>query len=112
MRFFRHAAAAALLMACFVGLSATAQAGHADRYVQVSATNGQHVYRVDPYAYYYEQRGYYPHYQSSYWRPLREVRQTNRRRFRSQKGYRYKPSWGNPWGRHRYPRKSFWFWHY
>lgn len=109
MRFFQHAAAATLLVACLVGLSATTQAGRADRYVQISATN---IYRVDPYAYHYEQRGYYPHYKSGYWRPLREVRRTHRRRFRSQKNYLYSPSWGNPWGRHRHPRKSFWFWHY
>jgi hypothetical protein len=122
MRFVGHAAAAALLLAFFVGLSAPAQAGRccADRYVQNSKTirhyvfnaRYRHVSRVDPYAYTYKKRGYYPHYKSGYWRPLREVRRTHRRRFRSQKGYRYRPSWGNPWGRHRHPRKSFWFWHY
>lgn len=109
MRFFRHAATAALLVACLLGLSATAQAGHAERYKRHSAT---YVPRVDPYAYYYEQRGYYSNYHSGYWRPLREVRQTHRRRFHSRKGYRYKSSWGNPRARHRHTRKRFWFWHY
>jgi hypothetical protein len=31
-------------------------------------------YRTDPYAYQYEPRGYYPYYNSGYWRPAAEVR--------------------------------------
>lgn len=38
----------------------------------------RHVYRVqyatDPYAYRYEPRGYYPYYNSGYWRPAHELR--------------------------------------
>ena len=38
----------------------------------------QHVYAVhyvtDPYAYHYEPRGYYPYYNSGYWRPAAEMR--------------------------------------
>lgn len=122
MRIFGQAAVVALLLACLAGLSAPAQAGRccADRYVQNPATvrhyvynpRYRHAYRVDPYAYRYEKRGYYPYYNSGYWRPLREVRRTYRRRIRSQKGYRYNPSWGNPWGKHRHPRKRYRFWHY
>lgn len=37
-----------------------------------------HVYSVhvttDPYAYSYEPRGYYPYYNSGYWRPAAEIR--------------------------------------
>jgi hypothetical protein len=104
MRFVGQAAATGLLLIFLTGLSAPAQAGHccADR----------NVYQVDPYAYHYEQRGYYPHYQSGYWRRLKEVRKTYRRRIGSQESYRYLPSWGNPWGRHRQPRERFWPWHY
>ncbi len=39
----------------------------------------QHVYSVhyatDPYAYAYQPRGYYPYYNSGYWRPAYEMRQ-------------------------------------
>ena len=122
MRIVGQAVAFGLLIACLAGMPAPAQAGHccADRYVQKSKTirhyvfkpHHRNVYRVDPYAYYYEQRGYYPHYQSGYWRRLKEVRKTYRRRIGSQKSYRYYQSWGNPWARHKQPRKRFWPWHY
>lgn len=41
----------------------------------------KHVYRIngatDPYAYQPEKRGYYPFYNSGYWRPAHEVRGTS-----------------------------------
>lgn len=70
----------------------------------------RHVYRVhphtDPYAYYYEPRGYYTKSSSRYWRPARKVRKPRSRNVYGHK-YRYKPAWGYKWAkrRHRYHRR-------
>lgn len=37
-------------------------------------------YTTDPYLYHYEPRGYYPYYNSGYWRPLAEIRARARAR--------------------------------
>lgn len=54
-------------------------------------------YRTDPYAYRYEPRGYYPYYNSGYWRPAYEVR---RKRYYALPPY-YQ-AWGYPNGAYRY----------
>lgn len=66
------------------------------------------VYRVhattDPYAYRSEKRGYYPYYNSGYWRPAHEMRYRYRRHFALPKYHR---AWG-------YPKTSYNHreWHY
>lgn len=53
--------------------------------------HGHHGDRVvDPYGYHYEQRGYYPYYNSGYWKPRHEVA-LKRARFVAPK---YFPAWG------------------
>lgn len=47
---------------------------------------------ADPYAYRYEPRGYYPYYNSGYWRPAREMRAA-RPHFKLPKYYK---AWGHP----------------
>ena len=55
----------------------------------------QHVYKVhaatDPYAYRPEHRGYYPYYNSGYWRPAHEMRNRPRPHYEIPKYY---PAWG------------------
>jgi hypothetical protein len=55
------------------------------------------VYRTsgttDPYAYQHKSRGYYPYYNSHYWRPANEVRKQRPNFDRPD----YWPSWGYPW---------------
>lgn len=69
---------AALLMPA----PASAFSGEAKHYNRHSA--------VDPFAYRYEHRGYYPYYGSRYWRPAHKVK---RRRFRYRQP-RYHRAWG------------------
>lgn len=67
----------------------------------------------DPYAYRYEPRGYYPYYNSRYWRPGRLVRKR-----RGIRGPRYYPAWGlkkrryrhQRWHERRYGGHPFWYW--
>lgn len=65
-----------------------------------------HVYVVadvtDPYAYRYEPRGYYPYYNSNYWRPAAEVRWKRKYRY-SLAQPPYYQAWGypNPYYSHR-----------
>lgn len=55
----------------------------------------KHVYRIngatDPYAYQPEKRGYYPFYNSGYWRPAHEVRGKQRPQLTLPK---YHQAWG------------------
>lgn len=55
---------------------------------------------VDPYAYQYEPRGYYPYYRSDYWRPADYVRHRARQHYNvwnTQPPYfQYYKSWGYP----------------
>lgn len=59
-----------------------------------------HTYKVDPYAYQYSPRGYYPYYNSGYWRPASEIRRRNHLHYHhwnvQAPRYRYYPSWGYP----------------
>ena len=56
----------------------------------------RHVVRVhartDPYTYRYQPRGYYPYYNSGYWRPTHIVRKKRARYYRRKP--RYHKSWG------------------
>lgn len=56
------------------------------RYRHVYLTHGQ----TDPYAYEYYPNGYYPYYNSAYWKPRREVK-LRRARFKHPVYY---PAWG------------------
>ncbi len=66
----------------------------------------RHVYRfraeTDPYAYRYEPRGYYPYYNSGYWRPAHVIRKRR---------YLRRPPYYKAWGenRRRYRHRE---WHY
>jgi hypothetical protein len=56
------------------------------------------TFDVDPYAYRYSPRGYYPYYNSAYWSPARYVRERNRARYYHWIEARppYFKSWGHP----------------
>jgi hypothetical protein len=62
-----------------------------------------HVYSVDyvtdPYAYRYEPRGYYPYYNSGYWRPAAEVRWKRAHRYNL-----VQPPYYRAWG---YPKRHY-----
>jgi len=75
----------------------------------------RHVYRVsDPYGYAYELRGYYPYYNSGYWRPAWEMR-GRRANFVLPPYYK---AWGYPkkhyhhraWHRAHHGRHYRWHW--
>ncbi|MDX2287933.1 MAG: hypothetical protein NW217_03830 [Hyphomicrobiaceae bacterium] len=106
MRSLRFVAVTTVLLALIVAIASPAEAGwrrhHApvgwghERVVthHVYYPRYRHVYHVhaytDPYAYRYEPRGYYPYYNSGYWRPAHEV---------SRKRYRYAlPPYYKAWG--------------
>jgi len=65
----------------------------------------RHIYRVhphtDPYAYYYEPRGYYTNSSSRYWRPAYKVHRPGHRNIAGHK-YRYHAAWGHRKSRRRY----------
>lgn len=72
----------------------------------------RHVYYVDPYAYRYSPRGYYPYYGSHYWQPAAYVRKRNRLHYNCWNTcpprYRYYASWGYPkkrWHHRKWHRK-------
>lgn len=60
----------------------------------------RHVYRVDPYAYRYSPRGYYPYYNAGYWRPAYKVRKRAYLHYYKWNSrpprFRYHASWGSP----------------
>ena len=58
----------------------------------------QTAYVTDPYAYRYEPRGYYPYYNSGYWRSAHEMRV---RRAHTYRGYATVPYY-QAWGAHRH----------
>jgi hypothetical protein len=64
-----------------------------------------HHFKVDPYAWRYSPRGYYPYYGSHYWAPSKYVKWRNREHLNhwitQPPHFRYYQSWG-------YPRK----WHH
>ncbi|MEZ5850982.1 MAG: hypothetical protein R3D68_10090 [Hyphomicrobiaceae bacterium] len=59
-----------------------------------------HYYHRDPYAYQYSPRGYYPYYNSGYWRPASEIRARNRAHYHKWNTqpprFKYYKSWGGP----------------
>jgi hypothetical protein len=86
--------------------------GYTPRYHHVYARK---VY-VDPYAYRYEPRGYYPYYDSGYWKPAHVMRKQKRRRHYARPPY-YQ-AWGYPdrhyrhraWHRHHHGRIHIGHW--
>jgi hypothetical protein len=65
--------------------------GYYPRYNHVYAFNSV----TDPYAYAYEPRGYYPYYNSGYWRPAHDMRVKRRHAYRAQR-VPYYQAWGYP----------------
>lgn len=80
-----------------------------------------HVYKVDPYAYQYSPRGYYPYYGSRYWVPAHKVVKRNRAHYHhwnvQAPRYKYYRSWGYPkhWHHHEWHHRHHGYhhrWHY
>lgn len=78
-----------------------------------------HHYHVDPYAYRYSPRGYYPYYNSGYWTKASIVRKRSHLHYYhwNSQGpkFKYQSSWGKPakWGTHEhYGNRYFHRWHY
>ena len=72
---------AALLVVTGLGIAAPQPAeagGRSYGYTHLDYKIGPHPSAYDPYAYYYHPRGYYPYYNSGYWRPLHTWRKPNR----------------------------------
>ncbi len=67
-----------------------------------------HNYYVDPYAYQYSPRSYYPYKSSNYWQPAGAVRKRNHQHYNhwnvQAPRYKYYPSWGysKHWNQHEY----------
>lgn len=62
------------------------------------AHNQRYMFDVDPYAYRYSPRGYYPYYNSSYWSSARYVRERNVAHYYDWIDIRppYFQAWGHP----------------
>ncbi len=116
MRLRSFVAAALALVATVFSLAGTADAfGHRDKPDGWGKTHHVthwvyrpryvHHYKVDPYAYRYSPRGYYPYYGSNYWKKASYVKWRNRAHLNhwntQPPRFRYYKSWG-------YPRK----WHH
>ena len=81
-----------------------------------------HNYHVDPYAYQYSPRGYYPYYNSGNWRSTHSVRERNHAHYNNWNvrapRFKYQRSWGRPtgWNQHHHihdeNRRRHHFWHY
>jgi hypothetical protein len=76
-----------------------------------------HHYKVDPYAWRYSPRGYYPYYGSHYWAPAKYVKWRNREHLRhwntQPPRFRYYQSWGYPkrWHHHKWHARNHGFHH-
>ena len=82
---------AALVAVCMIGLALPQKAfAFGERYTADS--------KHDPYHYNYEPRGYYPYYDSHYWRPAHKVR--NRRSHYTKP--HHQPPYFKAWGLRRY----------
>ncbi len=64
--------------------------GYYPRYTHVYRTH----YATDPYAYHYEPRGYYPYYNSGYWRSAHEMRVRRAHMYRDTPDVPYYQAWG------------------
>lgn len=80
-----------------------------------------HHYKVDPYAWYYSPRGYYPYYNAGYWGPASYIKWRNRAHLNvwntQPPHYRYYKAWGYPrdwhnrhWHHKEHGRHHFWHW--
>jgi hypothetical protein len=97
MRKVTLAALFAFLTAFSGLLAGTAEAGH-----RCSRLYAFHDGCTDPYAYRYEPRGYYPYYNSGYWKPAHVMRKRKRPYYVHPP---YFPAWGYP---DRYYRHRAW----
>jgi hypothetical protein len=74
-----------------------------------------HHYKVDPYAYRYSPRGYYPYYGTSYYAPSGYVKWRKRKHLNAWNGRapRYYKSWGYPrkWHNRKWHRKHHGYHH-
>jgi hypothetical protein len=81
----------------------------------------RHVYHVDPYAYRYSPRGYYPYYNSGYWVPSEVIRKRDHLHYHhwnvQAPRYKYYQSWGYPkhwhhqeWHQQNHGRHHRWHW--
>lgn len=113
MRLKNLAVAAALLIGAGVASTGPASAGGWERHHRphgwgkahvirhyVYRPRYYHVYAVDPFAYRYWPRGYYPYYNSGYWQPTWYVRKRARLHYHCWTScpprYRYYKAWGYP----------------
>lgn len=77
----------------------------------------RHAYHVDPYAYRYSPRGYYPWYGSSYWTSARDARKRKHAHYHHWNAhpprFAYYPSWGYPrqWNHTTWHRRHHGFHH-
>ncbi len=78
-----------------------------------------HYYHVDPYAYRYSPRGYYPYYNSGYWSPASLIRKRNHLHYHHWIAhcprFKYQASWGRPakWRSHAHCGEPYFHrWHY
>lgn len=80
-----------------------------------------HHYKVDPYAWRYSPRGYYPYYNSGYWGSASYIKWRNREHLnvwnRQPPYYRYYKAWGYPrdwnnraWHAEHHGRHHRWHW--
>ena len=80
-----------------------------------------HHYKVDPYAWYYSPRGYYPYYDAGYWGSASYLKWRNRTRLSEwntdHPQYRYYKAWGYPrdwnnrdWHSKEHGRHHLWHW--
>ena len=81
-----------------------------------------HHYKVDPYAWYYSPRGYYPYYNSGYWGSAHYIKWRNREHLnvwtQQHPRYKYYKAWGYPkphwnhreWHHAHHGRHHRWHW--
>lgn len=80
-----------------------------------------HYYKVDPFAWHYSPRGYYPYYNSGYWGPASYIKWRNREHlnvwnqqppyFRYYKAWGYPRDWDNrEWHYREHGRHRPWHW--
>ena len=123
MRLISILAAAAALVCVSAATPDTASAAQKHRHHHHAHHHGHHahrvvtlvppihysayanVYAIDPYAYSYQPRAYYPSYGSQYWVPAPWVRARNHALYNhvvvAPTRYDYAPSWGYPVTRHK-----------
>ncbi len=119
MRLFNILAGLAIVAVACVSLPFSAEAGprtynHPPGFSYKARALARGYSAADPYFYRYEPRGYYPYYNSHYWRPAHEVRKSRRKYVLPP----YYKAWGYPkrkyrhgaWHRKHHGRHSLGHW--